>query len=68
MTPAGRAHQARALGEARVLADLAQAPRAVKRAQAARIFGELKAMLSEGKGTADEREQAARPWWLADGR
>jgi hypothetical protein len=55
--------QARALQEARVLDALQSAPREVRRAQAARVFEELKNMTRAG-AYGERRQPARRQWWL----
>jgi hypothetical protein len=65
MSDAVRAHQARALAEARTLEGMAAAPKAVRVAQAKRVFGELKAMTT-GEGSDDVQKQVRRRWWWLD--
>lgn len=62
MNRAAQIHQQRALAEARVLDSIAAAPRAVRRAQAERVFSALKSLTRAG---SDGREkQVQQPWWL----
>lgn len=56
MTPQARAHQHRALDQARVLDAMPRVAREVRRAQATRVFNEFKLMLATGAG-APRRER-----------
>ena len=62
MSPQARMHQGRALAEARVLESMANVPRELRKAQAARVFDQLRAMI--GAGSDDREKRQARRWWL----
>lgn len=62
--PAARVHQARALEEAAVLDQMSHVPPQARRAQAARVFQELKAMTRAE--TSGVEQPKAGPWWVDD--
>lgn len=65
MNRTARSCQQQALREARVLDALSSAPLTVRKAQAARVFEELKAICKAGDD-GERQQPARRQWWLDD--